>query len=119
MHPIIARTFGGLTLQYYIRQFLFGAMFAAVFLIKMNSGDRSLPIFVTIFIVINTLLYPYARFVYESTIDYIMGDNIFILNAVFMLFVKFMTMALCWSAAVLIAPFGLLYLYFKSGKSQN
>ncbi|WP_256857306.1 hypothetical protein [Xanthomonas axonopodis] len=60
---------------------------------------------------VNTLLYPYSRFVYESIVGYIMGGNVFFVNAILMLFVKLMTMAICWSFAIFIAPIGLLYLY--------
>lgn len=36
MHPVIAKTFGGLSSQYYFRQFLFGLAFPA--LIYVMSG---------------------------------------------------------------------------------
>ncbi len=40
-----------------------------------------------IFFVINALLYPYARFVYEQVVSFIMGENVFI-NAIVMLMAK-------------------------------
>lgn len=67
-------------------------------------------------LVVNTLLYPYSRFVYESIMDFIVGDNLFVINAVLMLITKFLTMLLCWSFAVFIAPVGLVYLYFHHSK---
>lgn len=68
---------------------------------------------------INTLLYPYARFVYESVVGFIMGGNVFFVNAFFMLFVKLMTMALCWAGAIFIAPIGLAYLYYHHSKERS
>ena len=64
------------------------------------------------FMVISTLLYPYSRFVYESVAGYLMGRNIFFLNAFVLLFVKFIAMMLCWVLAIFMAPIGLAYLYF-------
>jgi len=119
MHPIIAKTFGGLTREYYIRQFLFGLIFPAMLFIVQSYGTQAIPISMIILFAINCLLYPYSRFVYESVVRFVMGENIFILNASLMLFIKLMTMAMCWSAAILIAPIGLAYLYYHHSKIDN
>jgi hypothetical protein len=37
---------------------------------------------------------------------------VFFLNGIIMLFLKLMTMVLCFSFAIFIAPIGLIYLYF-------
>ena len=68
---------------------------------------------------INTLLYPYSRFVYESVVGFIMGNNVYWVNAIFMLFVKLVTMSVCWSAAIFIAPIGLAYLYFHHSNASR
>jgi hypothetical protein len=52
--------------------------------------------------------------VYESIVDYIVGRNVFFVNAIMMLVVKIMTMFICWYLAVLIAPVGLAYLLFRN-----
>lgn len=44
-----------------------------------------------IMLAINTLLYPYARFVYENVVDFITGNNVFFVNAVLMMSIKLMT----------------------------
>jgi hypothetical protein len=67
-------------------------------------------------LVLNTLLYPYSRFVYESVMDFIIGRNVFFVNAILMLAVKLMTMLLCWSLAIFVAPIGLAYLYYHHSK---
>ncbi|CCF70495.1 MULTISPECIES: hypothetical protein [Pseudomonadota] len=113
MHPVIAKTFGGLSAQYYVRQFLFGLIFPALILFALSHGTTPHQVAFGTYalLAVNTLLYPYSRFVYESIVGYIMGGNVFFVNAVLMLFVKLMTMAICWSFAIFIAPIGLLYLY--------
>ncbi len=72
-----------------------------------------------IMLAINTLLYPYARFVYESVVDFIPGNNVFFVNAVLMMSIKLVTMMLCWGAAIVVAPVGLAYLYHHHSKSER
>lgn len=119
MRAVFAKTFGGLSSQYYFRHFVFGLIFPAFFAFIASHSPRPTPFAAVAIFCINTLLYPYARFVYEGVVDFIMGRNVFYVNALLMLFVKIMTMALCWSLAVCVAPLGLLYLYFHHSKLER
>lgn len=124
MNPIIAKTFGGLTPQYYFRQLFFGALFGATILYFAHSSAPptaalSAKFFVSAVVIFSTLLYPYSRFVYEGIVGFLMGNNVFFVNALAMLFVKFVTMALCWSFAIFIAPIGLLYLYIHHIRAER
>jgi len=65
------------------------------------------------------LVYPYSRFVYESVIGYILGDTVLFGSIFVVVIMKYVTMAICWSAAIFIAPIGLLYLYFYHTKEAN
>lgn len=118
MHPVIAKTLGGLSLNYYVRHFIFGLIFPAFFMFMQFQTDQPTSIGTVLFLAISTLLYPYSRFVYESIIGYIMGQNVFFINALVMLFAKLITMLLCWTCAIFIAPIGLAYLYFYHSKQQ-
>lgn len=114
MHPIIEKTFGGLSRAYYFRQLFFGALFG-IFIGWISSqakGPTGPHVALYAFIIINTLLYPYSRFVYYCIIGFIMGNNVFYVNALFMLLVKYFTMCLCWAFAIFVAPIGLAYLYW-------
>ncbi|EEH2567400.1 hypothetical protein GYD59_002107 [Salmonella enterica] len=71
-----------------------------------------------IFFVINALFYPYARFVYEQVISFIMGENVFFINAIVMLMAKVITMCLCWIFSIFIAPVGLAYLYYYHSRGD-
>jgi len=51
--------------------------------------------------------------------SFIMGRNVFFVNAILMLFVKLMTMLLCWALAIFIAPVGLAYLYYHHSKAER
>jgi hypothetical protein len=114
MNSIIAKTFGGLSAQYYIRQFLFGLLLTVLVIYMLHQGGPEAPpvsMAAYILFVLNALLYPYSRFVYESVMGYIMGNNVFFLNAIVLLVAKLFTMVICWSMAIFIAPLGLIWLY--------
>ena len=117
MHPILVKTFGGLSRQYYFRQFFFGLIFPCMMIFAAVNSGHSIPVSGLSFAIVSTIFYPYSRFVYESVVGFIMGNNVFFVNAFFMLFVKFMTMALCWTMAIVIAPLGLAYLYFHHSRA--
>jgi len=117
MHPVLQKTLGGLSKEYYFRQFIFGLIFPAIYLLV--TQDDGLPDFwVIIALTISTVLYPYSRFVYESVVGFIMGDNVFVINAVLLLAAKFVTMFICWFLAIFIAPIGLAYLYYIHSRNE-
>lgn len=116
MQEIIKKTFGGLSAQYYIRQLFFGALFAVLISYMLINGNKPIQFSLIAILAINTFLYPYSRFVYESIVGFIMGNNVFFMNAIFMIIVKIFTMMLCWSLAIFIAPIGLTYLYYHHSK---
>lgn len=117
MHPVLAKTFGGLSASYYFRQFFFGAALAAFFYLMSTQGKQEPDFSILSMVVVNTLLYPYARFVYESVVGFILGSNVFLVNALLMLAARMMTMFMCWLLAIFIAPIGLIYLYFHHSKT--
>lgn len=127
MNAILQKTLGGLSKPYYFRHFVFGFVFLALyitlFLTAETSNETAFSIStfapMSILLVINTLLYPYSRFVYESIAGFIMGNNVFFGSAFVMMGVKFLTMLLCWIFAIFIAPVGLFYLYFHHTKQDK
>jgi hypothetical protein len=118
MKNLLAKTFGGLNSQYYFRQLAFGLAYPALFYFTMKQGTPQPPvdIMMIVFMAINSILYPYSRYVYESIMNFIVGENVFFVNALVMLFCKMFTMLLCWVLAIFIAPFGLAYLYYYHSK---
>lgn len=120
MHLILLKTFGGLSLQYYLRHFIFGLIFPLIFITAwINlSHTKEIQVSAVIAIMTSTILYPYARYVYEGIIGFIVGENIFIVNAYFAISMKFLTMFLCWLFSVFIAPVGLAYLYYYHSKAN-
>ncbi|QXI31194.1 hypothetical protein [Pseudomonas vanderleydeniana] len=122
MRLFLSKTFGGLTRQYYIRQFLFSLLFLAIVIWGVTNSKTGLTLNSSLFIlfsIVSCFLYPYARFVYESVVGYVMGNNVFFVNAIFMMVVKIFTMYLCWAFSIFIAPVGLLYLYFHHSRNAR
>lgn len=112
MQDFIRKTFGGLSAPCYLRHLFFGSLFFAAVVWLMVQSKGPVRVDVIFFTAVCTLLYPYSRFVYERVIGFLMGENVFFVNAVFMLFVKLWTMTICWAFSIFIAPVGLVYLYF-------
>lgn len=119
MRSVLAKTFGGLTPQYYFRQFVFGMIFPVFAYIMLSQSPEKHPITLstTAFFVVNTFLYPYARFVYDGVKNFILGDTVLVVNLVIMLMFSAFTMIMCWFFAIFIAPVGLVYLYFRNRRS--
>ena len=119
MNLIIRKTFGGLSKAYYFRQ-LFFAMLIFVFytavILHVQVG-LSAKVWSILFFTLSTLLYPYSRFVYESIVNFIIGDNRLYLNANVVFGTKLVTVLLCWAFAIFISPIGLTYLYFHHSKN--
>ncbi|HBN8419073.1 hypothetical protein ABL975_08855 [Pseudomonas aeruginosa] len=122
MQNFFRMTFGGLSAKYYFRQLFFGSLFLALIVFLSISSQKGMKVDLLVLSLVCTWLYPYSRFVYESVIGFLLGENIFYVPAIFLLFAKLMTMAICWSFAIFIAPIGLLYLYFhhrRAGGPQD
>ncbi|NQY22864.1 MAG: hypothetical protein HRT41_02440 [Campylobacteraceae bacterium] len=118
MQDILSKTFGGLSKRYYFRQLFFSLVLFSLVIYLSFNGNKTLDFYTIIFFVVNAILYPYSRFVYESIIEFILGDNIFFVNVIFGSIVKLLTMSICWFFGIAIAPLGLVYLYFYHSKTK-
>ena len=116
MSSFFRKSFGGLSAEYYFRQFFFGFLLLLLFYYSYHDNPHPLPLKAHLLIVASTLLYPYSRFVYEGIVGFVLGDNFFFVNAWLMLMVKFVTMFCCWLFALFIAPVGLLYLFVRNSR---
>lgn len=123
----ISKTFGGLNKPYYFRHLFFGLIiFILLEAIILNAGgDAKEKILegkfwgITGVYLIFLFLYPYSRFVYESIVNYIVGDNVFIVNTFLLLTIKVITIFLCFIFSWAIAPIGLIYLYFYYSRQEK
>ncbi len=112
---ITSKSFGGLTKEYYFRNFLFGLAIFVLYFFTMKNKQISF----YAFFIPTLFLYPYSRFVYESVANFIVGENSFFVNMRFFFIMKLITVFLCFIFAIVIAPIGLLYLYFYHTKQEK
>ena len=111
--------FGGLNKHYYFRNLFFASLFLILFIYLFMMHVSGEPWYIYILFVINTLLYPYSRYVFEKVSIFIIGKNIFLLELKFALAIKIVTMWICWVFAIFISPIGLITLYFKNKKNET
>ncbi|WP_271408116.1 hypothetical protein [Pseudomonas sp. Q1-7] len=119
MRNVLQMSFGGLSRAYYLRQLFFGSLFTAIFVAVAFYATKPVPLGFYVFLGVITLLYPYSRFVYETVVDFVVGDNMIISNLFVMLWWKWLTMGLCWTFAIFIAPIGLVGLYIYHWRSNR
>lgn len=121
MNDFFTKTLGGLDNKYYFRNFIFGLPFGVFFVyLTLNGGaDVKDYYFKLIYTILSTILYPYAKYVYDSIRDFIMGDNILFTSLFLALILKYIVIALVWVFSIFIAPVGLIYLYFYHMKQEK
>ncbi|MGX7198140.1 hypothetical protein [Enterococcus olivae] len=98
---------------YLIRQYIFSAVVTAFFYFS-NSGTSPTSFYV--FLGLNFLLYPFAMFVYDSSVSLLMGNNVWITSIVVTFIWGFIKILLIYFFSVLIAPIGIFILYFTNRK---
>ena len=109
----------GLRKEYLIRQYFFGLGMAAVavwFVLTFNKNSEHL-LLIFGFFVLNTLLYPYARYAYEMILEWILGRNVFLFEAWFFVLGKAILMFLCWWFAIFLAPVGFFLIWMHQKKA--
>ncbi|MFZ7223061.1 hypothetical protein [Avibacterium avium] len=120
---LISKTFGGLNKAYYFRHFFFGLILFILLEAMLFNAEKGVIdskfISITIMNCVFLFLYPYSRFVYESVVDYLLGENVSFVNPILLLVTKTMTMFLCFFFSWAIAPIGLIYLYFYHSKQEK
>jgi hypothetical protein len=119
MPSFLLHTFGRLSPAIYLRHVFFGSMFPLLLYVASNQRPQPLAPAVWAFALINTVLYPYARVVYEGVVDFIVGRNVFVTSATVLLFTKFVGMACCWMLALVMAPMGLAWLCWRQRRPDR
>lgn len=121
MKTILAKTFGGLDKAYYFRQLFFGALLPAfiIFMTSQSPTAKPMPVSAMFYLGLNTLLYPYSKFVWDSVKDFLMGNTVITLALPLFFVVKLFTVVICWGLAIFIAPIGLVWLWWHHSKTET
>lgn len=59
-------------------------------------------------------LFPFSKLVYDELKRFVLGENVFYINALVMLFAKLIINLFLFMGAWFIAPLGIAYLWYKS-----
>jgi len=124
MIPFIRRVTRGLTPAYYFFHLFFGfilQIFVTGLFLSEERLDPEPVLVIMVLAAINTILYPYAYFVHEKFINFIVA--FLIKRPLFTVFkyffpIKIFTMVACWILAICIAPIGMFILYFYNKKNE-
>lgn len=106
------QAFMGISRKYYFRQLFFAGIFTAIFLWWMITKSPKFSLWWCPFYIITALIYPYSKFVYDTITDFLIGDNVIIYESGLFLIIKLVALTLCYGFAFLVAPIGLLMIYF-------
>lgn len=118
MYSMLERTFHGLSREYYVRQFLFGLIIPSVIVRVFIEYPTHLPFWMICLLVVNSLLYPYARFAFDCIAGFLFGRMVVAVPLLVLLVAKAGIMALCWGCAIFIAPVTLACLYVSQGRGD-
>lgn len=119
----IKRIFGGLNTSYLIRAYLISLYWFAPLMIMeiyfaLNS-ERGVNFPFVAFATVSTLLFPFAKLVWDELSELLLGNNIFIMDAFFSILLKLFISAILWVFAIFIAPFGILYLWHRTREPRQ
>jgi hypothetical protein len=118
MKQTIINAFGGLSKSYLMKQYIISILVCSVYGLIVQKYGQGLGLYTTLTFTVNTLLYPYSRFLFESLVKFIFGNTRFDNGSGALIALKLLSIVFCWSTALFIAPFGLLYIHFRGTREQ-
>lgn len=119
MKQAIINALGGLDKSYLIKQYAIGLIVCIVYGAIASKYGRGLGLYTLLTFTINTLLYPYSRYLFESLIKLFFGDTRFDKNSGALKILTLLSIIFCWSTALLLAPLSLLYIHFTGHKVDD
>jgi hypothetical protein len=118
VREIFARSFGGLPRDVYIRSFVFGLPVPLIMILVLTTGSLHGIKLLKAYAMIGCLAlhYPYAKYVRDQVLGFIQGDDTYYVNLVTLYVFRYLVYGLVFAFTWILAPLGLLILYFRSGK---
>jgi len=118
MYSILYKAFSGFSLGNYLKHFLLGTSFPILLYYVANATHTRIELDLYIFSIVNTLLYPYSRWLYLKAMHYLCPASFTPWQIIFSFFNKLTTIYVCWMFALVILPIGLVYGY-RQQKNDN
>jgi len=116
----IRRIFSGVQPTYLIRSYLIGLIFFALIVgMALSAETKSgTPVGLLAFGTLSTLLFPFAKLVWDELRDLAFGNNVIFMNAIFLFMLKWFVNGFLWAFAIFVAPVGILYLWFRTRQAK-
>lgn len=111
---LVRRIFGGVDRAYLIRAYVIGIVLFAAYAWFVSQGTTPAPTGIYVYFAISTLLFPFSKLVWDEIMSLMLGRNMFVMNAVFMIVIKLFINVLLWGCAVFVAPLGILWLWHRT-----
>ena len=113
---MLTRIFGSVRREYLLRAYVIGFAFFCFFIfMDYQAGwpdgffwKRTFPGLICL------VLFPFSKLVYDELKRFVLGDNVFFLNALVMLIAKLIINFTLFLGAWFIAPLGVAYLWYVS-----
>jgi hypothetical protein len=119
---IDVKTVLGLPLRFVATHWFFGVIIAVLSVNLVTEGPEDIDASLILLAAMNTLVYPYARFLYSWVAKVLLGDRKMVFHGRWILlrFVYVFAVAvMLWSLSVLLAPIGMLVRYTTKGNSPS
>lgn len=112
--PFLRRIFGSVDRAYLIRAYIISfAIFAFCAAIFSRDTHQTHP-FEWVFFIVNTILFPFSKLVWDEIMALLLGRNMFFLPAIFLMLAKLMINIFLWGGAIFVAPLGILWLWYRT-----
>jgi|GEM_PF-3985563 len=119
MKKALFSAFGGLEKKYLVKQYIIGIVICVFYANIVMKYGQGLGILTIITFGINTILYPYSQYLFGLVAGCVFGSTRFDLSSIVLLIAKLLSVILCWTGAVFIAPLGLAYIHYRKGRKKN
>ena len=121
MKYLIDRTFRAIPRDYYLRHFYLSLIVPTALLWVLQSLNHfhfQNGVYVALFFAPMCALAPYAHWAADRLLAALKGNHILVVHPIAYAFFLFFKYGFCCAGAIYLAPFGLVNLYFASGKTR-
>ena len=120
----VSKIFSQVAVSYWVKSYIISAALTTlIFYFGVYTVDHPLEtsdiIFRYSYLFLNLILFPFAAIVWDDLVYLIIGDTAFILPIPVLIAIKVTKVLALYFFAVLIAPFGILYLWIRSLRAER
>lgn len=88
-------------------------------MIVLYGESNELSIKVILIFATSSLLYPFSKLAYDEITNYLMGNNVILMSGLIFIIWKLFINVVLFAYSIFIAPFGILYLWYRGRKRMS